>query len=78
MVRKAQDRENDLMAFTDIAERRQLRRKLTFWRVAAFLLVAGAIVEQRRRGVGVDAVKSLDASPRDVVIHEHPRPAVDR
>jgi protease-4 len=32
------------MAFTDIAERRQLRRKLTFWRVAAFLLVAAAIV----------------------------------
>jgi protease-4 len=32
------------MAFTDIAERRQLRRKLTFWRVAAFLLVAIAIV----------------------------------
>ncbi len=32
------------MAFTDIAERRQLRRKLTFWRVAAFLLIAAAIV----------------------------------
>ena len=32
------------MAFTDIAERRQLRRKLTFWRVAAFILVAAAIV----------------------------------
>lgn len=31
------------MAFSDIAERRQLRRKLTFWRVAAFLLVAAAI-----------------------------------
>lgn len=31
------------MAFTDIAERRQLRRKLTFWRVAAMLLVAIAI-----------------------------------
>lgn len=32
------------MAFTDLAERRQLRRKLTFWRVAAFLLIAAVIV----------------------------------
>jgi protease-4 len=32
------------MAYTDIAERRQLRRKLTFWRVAAFLVIATAIV----------------------------------
>jgi protease-4 len=32
------------MAYIDIAERRQLRRKLTFWRVAAFLVVAAAIV----------------------------------
>jgi protease-4 len=32
------------MAFTDIAERRQLRRKLTFWRVMAFALVLLAIV----------------------------------
>lgn len=32
------------MAYTDIAERRQLRRKLTFWRVAAFLVIAAAIV----------------------------------
>jgi protease-4 len=32
------------MAFTDIAERRQLRRKLSFWRIAAFILVAAAIV----------------------------------
>lgn len=32
------------MAYTDIAERRQLRRKLTFWRVAAFLVAAAAIV----------------------------------
>lgn len=32
------------MAFTDIAERRQLRRKLSFWRVAAFLLIAAVIV----------------------------------
>ena len=32
------------MAYVDIAERRQLRRKLTFWRVAAFLVVAAAIV----------------------------------
>lgn len=32
------------MVLTDIAERRQLRRKLTFWRVAAFLLIAVAIV----------------------------------
>ena len=32
------------MAFTDIAERRHLRRKLTFWRVAAFLLIAAVIV----------------------------------
>lgn len=32
------------MAYTDIAERRQLRRKLTFWRVAAFVLIALAIV----------------------------------
>jgi protease-4 len=32
------------MAFTDIAERRQLRRKLTFWRVAAFGLIAAAII----------------------------------
>ncbi|MBX9456780.1 MAG: signal peptide peptidase SppA [Rhizobium sp.] len=32
------------MAYTDIAERRQLRRKLSFWRVLAFVLVAAAIV----------------------------------
>jgi protease-4 len=32
------------MAYTDIVERRQLRRKLTFWRVAAFLLIVAAIV----------------------------------
>ena len=32
------------MAYVDIAERRQLRRKLTFWRVAAFLVIAAAIV----------------------------------
>lgn len=32
------------MAYTDIAERRQLRRKLTFWRVAAFLVILAAIV----------------------------------
>ncbi|UVC09089.1 signal peptide peptidase SppA [Rhizobium sp. TH2] len=31
------------MAYIDIAERRQLRRKLTFWRVAAFLIIAAAI-----------------------------------
>ncbi|CAN7579688.1 signal peptide peptidase SppA [Rhizobium sp. LjRoot254] len=31
------------MAYIDIAERRQLRRKLTFWRVAAFLVIAAAI-----------------------------------
>ena len=36
-------RERMTMAFSDIAERRQLRRKLTFWRVAAFVLVAAAI-----------------------------------
>jgi protease-4 len=35
---------SDPMAFTDIAERRRIRRKLTFWRVLAFLLVAAAIV----------------------------------
>ncbi|MCB1445320.1 MAG: signal peptide peptidase SppA [Rhizobiaceae bacterium] len=32
------------MTFTDIAERRQLRRKLSFWRVVAFLLLAAAII----------------------------------
>jgi protease-4 len=32
------------MAFTDIAERRRIRRKLTFWRVFSFLFVAAAIV----------------------------------
>jgi protease-4 len=42
------------MAFTDIAERRQLRRKLTFWRVAAFLLVAIAIVAAGSFALGTD------------------------
>lgn len=42
------------MAFTDIAERRQLRRKLTFWRVAAFLLVAIAIVAAGAFALGTD------------------------
>jgi protease-4 len=32
------------MAFTDIAERRRIRRKLTFWRVFSFLFIAAAIV----------------------------------
>lgn len=32
------------MAFNDIAERRRIRRKLTFWRVFAFLFLAAAIV----------------------------------
>jgi protease-4 len=32
------------MAFNDIAERRRIRRKLTFWRVFSFLFIAAAIV----------------------------------
>jgi protease-4 len=32
------------MAFNDIADRRRIRRKLTFWRVFAFLFLAAAIV----------------------------------
>lgn len=43
------------MAFTDIAERRHLRRKLTFWRVAAFLLIAAVIV-----GIGYVAMGGGD------------------
>jgi protease-4 len=32
------------MAFNDIAERRRIRRKLTFWRIFSFLFIAAAIV----------------------------------
>ena len=32
------------MTLSDIADRRQLRRKLTFWRILAFLVLAAAIV----------------------------------
>jgi protease-4 len=32
------------MAFNDIAERRRIRRKLTFWRVFSFLFIAAAIL----------------------------------
>lgn len=32
------------MAFNDIAERRRIRRKLTFWRVFSFLFIAAVIV----------------------------------
>ena len=35
---------SDPMAFNDIAERRRIRRKLSFWRVFTFLFIALAIV----------------------------------
>ena len=48
------------MAYTDIAERRQLRRKLTFWRVAAFLVIAAAVVLLWSVLWGGDAGKARD------------------
>lgn len=56
------------MAFTDIAERRQLRRKLTFWRVAAFLLVALAIVGLGTLLFGTDESKKVQPHIARVVI----------
>ena len=46
------------MTFTDIAERRQLRRKLTFWRVAAFVFIAAVIVGIGFLFVGGEADKA--------------------
>ena len=48
------------MAYIDIAERRQLRRKLTFWRVAAFLVIAAAIVLVWSALWGEDVGKARD------------------
>ncbi len=39
---------------------------------------SSAVVEQRRRGVEARPAEPLDARPRHVVVHEHPRPPVDR
>lgn len=56
------------MAFTDIAERRQLRRKLTFWRVAAFLLVAVVIVGLGSLLFGTDESKKVQPHIARVIV----------
>lgn len=56
------------MAFTDIAERRQLRRKLTFWRVAAFILVAAAIVGIGSLLFGTEGSQKMQAHVARVTI----------
>ena len=56
------------MAFTDIAERRQLRRKLTFWRVAAMLLVTVAIIALGTLLFGTDESKKAQPHIARVVV----------
>ena len=67
MIRKFQT-ERMTMAFTDIAERRQLRRKLTFWRVAAFILAALTIVGLGSLLFGSDEAKKAQPHIARVIV----------